>query len=366
MNIGSQIKKLRHERNITQEQLAEYLNISVPAISQWECGKTAPDISQLPLLANIFKVSSDIILGIDIDKTEEKINEIYTAAYNESVDGFHEKAVNTLRNGLMEFPDSYKLIASLIIEIYCMGDNGLSENEKETRFNELSSLCQKILDGCTDNNIRTSILPIVCGEVYPKTGKHKEAIKLAQSIPVYQQASNELLTKIYTGDNLIYQLKINIMALNCTLVNNMLDIIDQKHDDGTQLYNDDEKLIICQKIIKLMETIFEDGNYYYHSQYVKLTHIEMLKIYADRNDAKNALTQLENAAKYAVIFDTYDQKATHSSILFTGMESGGYFKDSPNEGHSLWLLQTILNPRYDFIRDNPRFIAVETLLKHIK
>ncbi|MCL2390775.1 MAG: helix-turn-helix domain-containing protein, partial [Endomicrobia bacterium] len=76
MNIGSQIKKLRRERNITQEQLAEYLNISVPAISQWECGKTAPDISQLPMLANIFKVSADIILGIDVDKTEEKINEI--------------------------------------------------------------------------------------------------------------------------------------------------------------------------------------------------------------------------------------------------------------------------------------------------
>lgn len=36
MNIGSIIKKMRREKDMTQEQLAEYLNVSVSAISQWE------------------------------------------------------------------------------------------------------------------------------------------------------------------------------------------------------------------------------------------------------------------------------------------------------------------------------------------
>ena len=112
MNIGSQIKKLRRERDITQEQLAECLNISVPAISQWECGKTAPDISQLPMLANIFKVSADIILGIDVDRVEEKINEICDKAYNYSVDGYKEKAIDALRSGLAEFPDQWQNLQS--------------------------------------------------------------------------------------------------------------------------------------------------------------------------------------------------------------------------------------------------------------
>ncbi|MBR2447915.1 MAG: helix-turn-helix transcriptional regulator, partial [Clostridia bacterium] len=48
MQIGLKIKKLRKENDITQEQLAEYLSISSRAVSQWECGKTMPDISQLP------------------------------------------------------------------------------------------------------------------------------------------------------------------------------------------------------------------------------------------------------------------------------------------------------------------------------
>ena len=363
MNIGAAVRKLRREREITQEQLAEYLNISVSAISQWECGKTAPDISQLPMLANIFKVSADVILGIDVDRAEEKIQEICDAAYNEAVAGYRTKSVNILRDGLKEFPSSYKLMARLV-----GSENeeiGLSEAEKEARFNESVALCQKILDGCTDEKIRRSILPYLCMELYPKTGRREEAINLAKSEPIYQETSNEWLANIYEGDELIEQLKVNVMALNCTLVGNMLDIVGSraKHDDGTPLYNDDEKLLICKKIITLMKTMFEDGEYYYHSQCLDLTHTKMMNIYAEREDAENTLAQLENAAKYTVIFDTYDQTAEYSSLMFKGMESGGYFKDSPNDGRSSQLLKIILANRYDFIRDDPRFIAIESRLK---
>ncbi|MBQ9130605.1 MAG: helix-turn-helix transcriptional regulator, partial [Clostridia bacterium] len=54
MSIGSTIKRLRREKDLTQEQLAEYLGITSRAISQWECDRTAPDISQLPTLCHIF------------------------------------------------------------------------------------------------------------------------------------------------------------------------------------------------------------------------------------------------------------------------------------------------------------------------
>ena len=55
MSIRATIKKLRRDRNITREQLAEMLGISTNAVSQWECVKTAPDISHLPVLANILR-----------------------------------------------------------------------------------------------------------------------------------------------------------------------------------------------------------------------------------------------------------------------------------------------------------------------
>jgi len=39
MNIGAKLKELRHKKDLTQEQLAEYLNVSVSAVSQWESEK---------------------------------------------------------------------------------------------------------------------------------------------------------------------------------------------------------------------------------------------------------------------------------------------------------------------------------------
>ena len=65
MSIGTTIKKLRRERSMTQEQLAEYLGITANAVSQWECDRTAPDISQLPILAGLFSTTIDTLLEYD-------------------------------------------------------------------------------------------------------------------------------------------------------------------------------------------------------------------------------------------------------------------------------------------------------------
>ena len=63
--IGENIKRLRMTKDITQEQLAEFLNISNVAVSKWERGETYPDISLLPVLAKYFDVTIDTLMGYD-------------------------------------------------------------------------------------------------------------------------------------------------------------------------------------------------------------------------------------------------------------------------------------------------------------
>lgn len=355
MNIGTTIKKLRRERDITQEQLAEFLNISVSAVSQWESNKTSPDISLLAPLANIFEVSADVILGIDVDMKEKKIEEIYTSAYNDSVAGYRERAADTLRKGLAEYPDSYTLMLACA-----------PSGSDESSLREAASIYQKVIEGCTDNKLRMDAILSAC-MTYPKIGRREEAVALAKSMPVYNMASNEMLVQIYKGDELFEQFKTNIIASNCVLVSNMLEVVQMKRDDGTSYYTDDEILIICEKVVRIMETVFEDGSYFYYSQYIKIAHIIMSKIYSNRMDADNSLTQLECAASYAMMFDKYeyDELYTYTSLLFRGMEGGGYYKNSPDFSQSKELLQSMLNSRYDFIRNHPRFIAVEEELKNI-
>lgn len=62
-SIGTIIMRLRKEHGMTQEQLANALGITFQAVSKWENGVSSPDLSTLPLLADLFGVSVDALLG---------------------------------------------------------------------------------------------------------------------------------------------------------------------------------------------------------------------------------------------------------------------------------------------------------------
>ncbi|MGO0903803.1 helix-turn-helix domain-containing protein [Clostridioides difficile] len=75
MNFGENLKRLRKERNLSQEQLSEMLNVSRQAISKWESNKTYLDIENLILLRNIFNIAlDDLLFDENKDKIEYVIN----------------------------------------------------------------------------------------------------------------------------------------------------------------------------------------------------------------------------------------------------------------------------------------------------
>ncbi len=63
MSIGKNIKQLRRQKQVTQEQMADYLGISYQAVSKWECGSNTPDITLLPKIAEFFGISIDTLFG---------------------------------------------------------------------------------------------------------------------------------------------------------------------------------------------------------------------------------------------------------------------------------------------------------------
>ena len=74
-SIGNYIKKLRKEKNLTQKDLAEKLNISFQAVSKWETGETLPDTGILLELCNILDTSCDTLLngGMVVNKNQKFI-----------------------------------------------------------------------------------------------------------------------------------------------------------------------------------------------------------------------------------------------------------------------------------------------------
>ena len=78
IKIGKFIQEKRKEKNITQSELAEKLNISDRAISKWENGNCIPDAANMPILCDILDITiNDLFSGekVDMKNNEKKLEE---------------------------------------------------------------------------------------------------------------------------------------------------------------------------------------------------------------------------------------------------------------------------------------------------
>lgn len=99
MTIGEQIQNLRIKKGLTQERLAEMLDVSRQSISKWELGQTIPDVEKIIRMSDLFDVSTDMLL---LHNYEDKVNKnplhlgsIYLIVkdFEKSVE-FYEKFLN--------------------------------------------------------------------------------------------------------------------------------------------------------------------------------------------------------------------------------------------------------------------------------
>ncbi len=155
MELKDKIQELRKRRNLSQEKLAEELNISRQAVAKWENGDTYPDINNLIQLSNLFNITLDRLLKDDdcmnIIEKEYNANEIIQflilAKKNTYAGNALEEQVSTrpkshdliYKNGKFKYIDTYIGGEQFIGEeavfidnepIWAMNYNGIEINEK--------------------------------------------------------------------------------------------------------------------------------------------------------------------------------------------------------------------------------------------
>lgn len=90
MELGHKIRQLRYRASLTQEQLAERLNVTAQAVSKWENAAAMPDIGLLPLLAEVFGVSMDELFDLTADQKLRRIGNALDVQEELTADVFRE------------------------------------------------------------------------------------------------------------------------------------------------------------------------------------------------------------------------------------------------------------------------------------
>lgn len=114
MKINKIIKEKRNSQGLTQEQVADYLGISTPAVNKWEKGNCYPDITILPALARLLRVDLNTLLSFKEDLSEQEIysftNELVEIISSKGFDLAFEKAIDKIH----EYPNCNKLILTVV------------------------------------------------------------------------------------------------------------------------------------------------------------------------------------------------------------------------------------------------------------
>ena len=322
MYIGSTIKRLRREKDITQEQLAEYLGITSRAISQWECDRTAPDISQLPALCHIFDVSSDFLLGIDIEKNNEEIKNYLVEANELGNQGKNEEKTMLLREANKRFPRDYKIMErlahSLVSEYF---HKGIKE------YDEVYELCNRILAECTDSKIRYSTLRHLA-TAYRFAGKTEEMLKIVEEMPKSHVSYESFMLYRWGGDADLVKRQSYIAYLINHLLASMDAVCRHRHDDGEMIYSTEDRIRLYASQVELLENLFPDKDYQYLAQHGQIACGHIAKTLIRNDDLENAWKWIEKSADFAIYMDTYDFDAPHTSPILRGYSSGGWIMDA--------------------------------------
>ncbi len=195
-NMGQIIRRLRKEKNFTQEELAEQLGISSQAVSKWESGASLPDISQVVPLANLFGVPTDVLFGIyGNDNSKDimsRLEEIYRIC-DSCKDGEEGTTALVVLDKYREAMRLYPNNAAILTEAMAFAEMVISCN-----YAELAELIgEKGIDNLTQEVIRWAELVIKYStrlndvlsakrrlfDIYVRQKNWKEAEKIVDDFP---------------------------------------------------------------------------------------------------------------------------------------------------------------------------------------
>ncbi len=206
INIGNNLKRLRLQKGLTQEQLAEVFGVSAQAVSRWENNTSYPDITLLPGLAIFYNTSVDAIVGMDEIRREKTLRKIHGKINELVTKGQPEKAIALIRDSLKVYPNDSGLLMSL-------GETLAHQCDDPAATQEAISIAQRILQ---NNDVSIKAKSTTSANLlflYLRSGMYEKANALIRSLPHIWESREILMPEVYSGEEYTREFKKCILKI---------------------------------------------------------------------------------------------------------------------------------------------------------
>ena len=227
LRIGENLKRLRREKDLTQEELAAHLGISFQAISKWERGESYPDITILPALSNYFKISIDELVGMEELKRAEEYERINKQWLENRNNNLHKENVKLMKDALKFFPNDALLLVQLSSSLERLDG---TDAEKMQYLRESISVQEQILRG-EDSEVRNATLYNICF-AYWKIGEYEKAIKQAKKLPNFYKSRENALVYLLTGEEKREIAKSSLKPLAWSITHQLTALYETENDES--------------------------------------------------------------------------------------------------------------------------------------
>ena len=357
--LGKNISAYRKKAGITQERLAELMHVSVSAVSQWETGKTLPDISMIPILCHVLDVSADDLLGIDAQMREQEVQDILKEAKSQIFYSHYAKAEKLLLNALKRFPKRFDVMEQLML-LYQMKSKADGNAKSEEDCKKAVQYGEIIAEECPEEKRRILAKQVLCLS-YHKLGDEKKAISLAWKLPSMNGSMENMLCEVSSGKNKVEFNQIRTCVLLMLLYQAMVQNASVTLADGSQNVTDEEELAILQKFEEILRVLFEKEDYGFFHTCLQDCSLRKARIYAKNGDKRLAMKELLKSADHAEATLEFDKEARHVSLFFRG---NGYGEFGTANGNNMTaeLLEKMKDESFDPMRRQKDF---QTLIKRL-
>ena len=200
--VSATIRRLRRERGLTQEALAQAVGVSPQAISKWETGQTMPDITLLLPISKVLGIGVNELLGGDRRKELEE-------RFQKAIPFGEELTLLVSLDALKEFPDDETFRYRLACDEKILSERSTSKIDRDRYLNRAAIRFGELHNEHPEDEIYTSML----AETLFALGNREEAMRLAAACKDPQKELAMLLEGDEKRRYLQEKLRRDMMAL---------------------------------------------------------------------------------------------------------------------------------------------------------
>lgn len=364
IQIGKVIAAHRKEKGITQEELANHLGVSKPAVSKWESEQSYPDILLLPELAAYFDISIDQLVGYEPQMTKEEIRKLYQRLAKDFAEKPFTQVYEECEGYIKKYFSCWELQNKM--GLLLMNHSSAAGNKEEIVLviEKVLKLYERIEKNCEEVAMAKLALKMqaVCHIMLQQP---TEAIDILENIKELPMPEESILVKAYQmkGDQ-----QKAIEYLQGYTYMNLVTMLGAATDYLTMYAGQPEKMKSYYELFVALGKLFEVEEL--HPVMLIQIHLSAAMNYITLGNTEEALNALEQYTEL-ILKSNHGAFSLHGNRIFDRLDQYliNVIEDTemPRSSKAVWkdLINLILhNPMFVVLEKEERFIHMKKQVEH--